>query len=100
MANVVDLDITAEQTGNSCINTRFSPFVHPVEFHRYADGDSSDLAGGSDSKINNSVRCEYHGDVKQFDIQSRAQHFLEQEFYLALKLHWKIVPQLFHRFIF
>ena len=49
MANVVDLDITAEHTRNSCINTGFSPFVPPVEFHRHADGFSSDFAGGSDS---------------------------------------------------
>jgi hypothetical protein len=49
MANVVDLDITAEHTGNSCINTRFSPFVPPVEFHRYADGGCSNIAVGSDS---------------------------------------------------
>ena len=49
---------------------------------------------------NNSVRGKYHGDVKQFDIQFRARHFLEQEFYLALKFRYKIAPQLFHRFIF
>jgi hypothetical protein len=36
---------------------------------------------------NNSVRGKYHGDVKQFDIEFRARHFLEQEFYLALKFH-------------
>lgn len=49
MANVVDLDMTAEHTGNSCINTGFSPFVLPVEFHRHADVVSSILAGVSDS---------------------------------------------------
>jgi hypothetical protein len=50
MANGVDLDITADHTRNSCINTRFSPFVPPVDFHRHADGVSSNIAVGSDSK--------------------------------------------------
>jgi len=49
MANVVYLDITAEHTRKSCINTRFSPFVLPMEFHRHADGVSSYIAVGSDS---------------------------------------------------
>ena len=49
MANVVDLDITAEHTRKSCINTEFSPFVLPVEFHKHADGVSSNIAVGSDS---------------------------------------------------
>jgi len=49
MPNVVDLDITAEHTRNSCINTRFSPYVPPVEFHRHADGVGSNIAVGGDS---------------------------------------------------
>jgi len=49
MANVVDLDMTAEHTRKSCINTKYSPFVPPVEFHRHADGVSSNIAVGSDS---------------------------------------------------
>jgi len=48
-ANVVDLDITTEHRRKSCINTRFSPFVLPVEFHRHADSVSSNIAVGSDS---------------------------------------------------
>jgi len=43
MANVVDLDITAEHTRKSSINAEFSPFVLPVEFHKHADGVSSNF---------------------------------------------------------
>jgi hypothetical protein len=44
MTNVVDVNITAEYTRKSCINTKFSLFVPPVDFQKRADGITSKLA--------------------------------------------------------
>jgi polyisoprenoid-binding protein YceI len=39
------------------------------------------------AQSSNSVRGKYRVDVKQVDIHFRTRHFLQQEYYVALKLH-------------